>query len=220
MIWDCITDPNRIQLVLFGMQNRTFGPCLASLHRILNPYSSNCFYSYAVPSSRAFSFSRMRCMGLPECAGRLLQWGATHTSRYPLLTIVSCLTICLSERPFVFAFPFNCVSLLSLHVVGLFKNASQTIGVIFQVIYAGVWWPHFGAGLKEGPNVLFCLPNRTKRPILEGCGGCTLVRVPNKDQMSCSACQLGPSVLFWRCVVAAVWCGSQIRTKCPILLAK
>jgi hypothetical protein len=31
-----ITETNRIHLVLFVMQNRTFGPYLAAIHRILN----------------------------------------------------------------------------------------------------------------------------------------------------------------------------------------
>jgi Glycosyl transferase family, a/b domain len=30
-----VTETFRVQLVLFGMQNRTFGPCLATIHRIL-----------------------------------------------------------------------------------------------------------------------------------------------------------------------------------------
>jgi hypothetical protein len=33
----CITATNRIELVLFGMQNRTFSPHLAAIHRILVP---------------------------------------------------------------------------------------------------------------------------------------------------------------------------------------
>jgi hypothetical protein len=36
-----ITETNRVYLVLFGMQNRTFGPYLAAIHRILTSASAH-----------------------------------------------------------------------------------------------------------------------------------------------------------------------------------
>jgi hypothetical protein len=40
-----ITETNRLQLVLYDMQNRTIGPYLAAIHRILNPSSAFPFVS-------------------------------------------------------------------------------------------------------------------------------------------------------------------------------
>jgi hypothetical protein len=48
----CISETNRIQLVLFGTQNRTFGPCLATINRTLlqqwASFALQCFHGTAV----------------------------------------------------------------------------------------------------------------------------------------------------------------------------
>jgi hypothetical protein len=59
---------------------------------------------------------------------------------------------------------------------------------------------------KQGPNVLFCVANGTQCIGLACCAGLAVWQqrsywwLPNRDQMSYSAWQMGPNVEVWRAV--------------------